>query len=209
MRAPIAARFDCVPTSLMAIQWFAEAGILVQGVEVGVLRIEAAELLEDILITIVVDIGEGDRVALGEVAKATCVGDVCEALSADAPVHHVRQQSLVARIAGAEEVVEGSRRCRDRRSWSPRQRCLADTVLHCHLAEAALGRRRDRGGESWWYELRPSRLPPPGRRAAPGARPGPRSCSPASRARRRYRRPRTTSRIRTSGLQPRLRAPRR
>ena len=79
MRAPIADRlvFADEPDGDPVV---AEARVLVEGVlEEAVAREGAAHLLEDVLVAVVVEVGERDGVALLEVAEAARGRDVREA----------------------------------------------------------------------------------------------------------------------------------
>ena len=73
------------------------AGVLVERVEEVVALVEAAELVEDVLVAVVVEVGERDAVALLEVAEAARDRDVGEVAPADVAQHHVRHERVVGR----------------------------------------------------------------------------------------------------------------
>ena len=80
----MAARVDFTPTSRTEIQLCPGVpGFSVQRLFVAVARHRAAEVEDDVLVAVVVEIDEGDAVALLEVAGAGRFGDVEEPAARD------------------------------------------------------------------------------------------------------------------------------
>ena len=80
--------------------------ILEQRVGELVAGIEAAELLEEVLVAVVVEVAPGHAVPFGQDAEAAGERDLDEALAADVLVHLIRHEAREVGLAGAEVEVE-------------------------------------------------------------------------------------------------------
>ena len=84
----------------------AEAGILVEHVVELVARERPAHLLEQVRVTVIVEIEKSDTVAFLKMAKPTRGRDVIETLATAVPIHHVRHEREVGWITRSEIEVQ-------------------------------------------------------------------------------------------------------
>ena len=108
MRAPMAARFVFTPDKVQADPIVAVAGIFEQTKSVAIAGHRAADFREEIFVSVVVHVGEGDAVSFMEFARARGRGDVGKKLALLIVQQDVGQHGRVAGIAGAEINVEVS-----------------------------------------------------------------------------------------------------
>src|SRR5262249_19640235 len=80
--------------------------ILEQSKRVRVTRRRSPQLLDDVLVAIIVDVGEGNAVAFVQLTGAGRGGDVDEGSSAVVPQQYIRKQRTVRRAARSEVHVE-------------------------------------------------------------------------------------------------------
>jgi len=70
IRGAMAARLDFTPTSLTLKPMVSVARILEQSLPINIARVSAAHVGENVLVPVVVEIGEGNTVALLQMAEA-------------------------------------------------------------------------------------------------------------------------------------------
>ena len=106
MRAPMASRLDFTPSNRSVIHAVSVARVFEEYILVEVARIGAAKHRVDVLIAVVVDIGEGDAVALLDMAEAAGRARVLKTATAFVAQHAVGQQRAQVGIAGADIAIE-------------------------------------------------------------------------------------------------------
>src|SRR5262249_32811734 len=84
----------------------AEARVLEQDIAESVARVGAAELLENILVAVIVEVRKGHAMALLQVAESTGGCDVREARSSAVVIHGVGDEPLVFGKTGAQVEIE-------------------------------------------------------------------------------------------------------
>src|SRR5437667_8580975 len=84
------------------------AGILIQNAPELVVWVDPAHDFEDVLVAVVVDVAEGNPMALLQMAEPAGRAYVLESLSFVISKHPVRDQRGEARIAGAQVEIEPS-----------------------------------------------------------------------------------------------------
>ena len=99
---------------------------------------EPPHLLEDILVTIVVQVGEHNGVALLQMPKPTAGGDVSKALPSAIAIHQIGHQRLVVGMAGSHIKIKKSVVVQVSEVGAHGEHHPVQVLLNRHMCEAAL-----------------------------------------------------------------------